>query len=199
MAPTAYAWSRAGGNLIVITTNAGGSSNAQHCLNTQRANGRWTNVYGTSNAVVTSNGAGEICVTLTNGEPVVLLASSSSTTPSPSTTLRTTSTSTACPTAVAVTFSHRITTVPGDTIRLAGSTAQLGSWTPSAAPALSASGYTAANPVWSVTLSMVPGQTVQYKFVRVDGAGVVSWESDPNRAFTVPACQASVGVSSSWR
>src|SRR5690242_8176439 len=46
VAPTAYAWSRAGGNLIVITTNAGGSSNAQHCLNTQRANGRWTNVYG---------------------------------------------------------------------------------------------------------------------------------------------------------
>lgn len=201
---TAYAWSRAGGNLIVLTTNAGSSSNAQHCMNTQRANGRWTNVYG-NGAVVTSDGNGQACVTITNGEPVVLLASNATPTSATSTTLRTTSSSarstvsTACPTVVAVSFVHRVTTVPGDTIKIAGNNAQLGNWNAAAAPALSATGYTASNPVWNITLRMTPGQAVSYKFVKVSSSGTLSWESDPNRAYTVPACQASVSISSSWR
>ncbi|KAF2849652.1 carbohydrate-binding module family 20 protein [Plenodomus tracheiphilus IPT5] len=215
---TAYAWSRAGGNLVVLTTNAGSGSNAQHCFSTQKANGRWSDALGNVAGTVTADGSGNICVNVSKGLPVVLVqaaaagtTTSSSRNVASSTTLRTSSIrasttttssgSTACPTAVAVTFSHRITTVPGETIKLAGSTAQLGSWNPANAPSLSASSYTAANPVWTITLNMAPGSTVQYKFVKVGSgsAGAVSWESDPNRAFTVPSCQASAAVSSTWR
>jgi len=69
---TAYAWSRADGNLIVLTTNAGGSSNAQHCFSTQRANGRWTDALGMLAGTVSADGSGNICVTAKNGNPVVL-------------------------------------------------------------------------------------------------------------------------------
>ncbi|KAF2629058.1 carbohydrate-binding module family 20 protein [Macroventuria anomochaeta] len=205
VADTAYAWSRAGGNLIVLTTNAGSSSNAQHCFNTQKANGQWTNVYGNS-ATVTSDGNGQACVNVASGEPIVLLASTASpTTTATPTTLRASSTSirstigTVCPTTVSVSFTERVVTVPGDTIKISGNTTQLGNWNAASAPALSASQYTSNNPVWNITLRMVPGQAVQYKFVKVSSSGALSWESDPNRAYTVPACQASATVSSEWR
>ena len=203
VADTAYGWSRAGGNLIVITTNSGGSSNAQVCLNTQRANGRWTNVYG-NGATVTSDGNGQACVNFVNGEPIVLLASSGSATTAASTTAATpttlqSTTRQACPTVVSVSFTEKIATVPGDTIKIAGNTAQLGNWNAGSAPALSASQYTSSNPVWNITLKMTPGQAIQYKFVKVSSSGTSSWESDPNRAYTVPACQATASVSNTWR
>ncbi|KAF1850608.1 carbohydrate-binding module family 20 protein [Cucurbitaria berberidis CBS 394.84] len=203
VASNAYAWSRANGNLVVLTTNAGSGSNAQHCFNSQKANGRWTNVYG-NGATVTADGSGNLCVSVTNGDPVVLVASSGTlpTTPTP-TTLRTTGTirptGTACPTAVSVSFTHRIATVVGDTIKIAGNTAQLGNWNPSNAPTLSAASYTSSNPVWTITLPLAAGQAVQYKFVKVSSSGTITWESDPNRAYAAPACQASASVSSTWQ
>ncbi|KAI4958552.1 hypothetical protein J4E86_004156 [Alternaria arbusti] len=199
VADNAYAWSRAGGNLIVLTTNAGSTSNQQHCFNTQKANGKWTNVYG-NGAAVTADGSGRICVTVSNGEPIVLTAGSA--TPTTGTTLTTktaTATSTACPTAVSVSFTHRITTVPGDTIKITGNTAQLGNWTPANGLTLSANSYTSSNPVWTITIPFAAGSSIQYKFVKISSGGTVTWESDPNRSYTVPKCQASASLSSSWQ
>ncbi|KAF1930171.1 carbohydrate-binding module family 20 protein [Didymella exigua CBS 183.55] len=204
VADNAYAWSRAGGNLIVLTTNAGSSSNAQHCFNTQKANGRWTNVYG-DGATVTSDGNGQACVNVANGEPIVLLASTASmttaspTTPRASSTLIRSTTGTACPTAVSVSFTERVVTVLGDTIKIAGNTTQLANWNVASAPALTASQYTSSNPVWNITLIMTPGQVVAYKFVKMSSSGALAWESDPNRSYTVPACQASASVSNQWQ
>ncbi|KAH8702697.1 glycoside hydrolase superfamily [Phaeosphaeriaceae sp. PMI808] len=197
---TAYAWSRAGGNLVVLTTNAGGSSNAQHCFNTQKANGRWTDVFSGSTTAVTADGNGQVCVTASSGNPVVLVASTASSSGTP-TTLQTSSiaSSTACPTAVTVSFTHRVTTVPGETIKITGNTVQLGNWDPSNAPALSASSYTSSNPVWTISLPMDAGSAVQYKFVKVASGGTVTWESDPNRFYTVPGCQGSSSVSGTWQ
>lgn len=199
----AYAWSRANGNLIVLTTNAGSGSNAQHCFNTQKANGRWTDVFSGSSTVITSDGNGQVCVTVSQGNPIVLAAATGSTTTgSTPTTLRTSTiapTGTACPTAVAVSFTHRITTVPGETIKIAGNTTQLGNWNPSNAPALSASSYTSSNPVWTIKLSMPAGSTVSYKYVKVSSGGAATWESDPNRSYSVPSCQASASVSTTWQ
>ncbi|KAF1960776.1 glycoside hydrolase [Byssothecium circinans] len=203
---TAYAFSRAGGNLVVLTTNAGSGNSQQHCFNAQRANGRWMNVFGSG--TVTSDSGGQLCVTVSNGEPVVLLSDSSApTTTLITTTAQLTSTSTAptttaapgCPSSVSVTFTEKVVTVPGDTIRIAGNTAQLGSWDPGSAPALSASSYTASNPIWIVTLSLPAGSSVQYKFLKVSSSGSVAWEADPNRLYTVPSCQASASVLSEWR
>jgi alpha-amylase len=204
VASTAYAWSRASGNLIVLTTNSGSSSNAQHCFNSQKANGQWTDVFSGSSTVITSDGNGQVCVTVSNGNPIVLLATTATTnsvasTPTTLLTSAVTATSTTCPTSVSVTFSESVTTVVGDTVKIVGNTTQLGSWTASSGQTLSATSYTASNPVWTITLPMTPGSAVQYKFVKVSSSGTVSWESDPNRAYSVPACQASASVSTTWQ
>lgn len=69
----AYAWSRANGNLVVLTTNGGRGSSGEHCLHSQKPNKSWDNVFGDGS--YTSNGDGRVCVTVVDGEPVVLLAS----------------------------------------------------------------------------------------------------------------------------
>jgi len=194
----AYAWSRAGGNLVVLTTNAGSGSNAQHCFNSQKTNGRWTDVFSGSSNVITSDGNGQVCVIVSNGNPIVLVAMSSNPGVGTPTTLRTSAAppvSTACPASVSVSFTQRVTTVPGETIKIVGNTAQLGNWNPSNAPSLSTSHYTSSNPIWTITLSMAAKSAVQYKFVKLSSGGSVTWENDPNRAYTVPACQASAKVS----
>ncbi|KAI1196533.1 glycoside hydrolase superfamily [Nemania serpens] len=71
VADTAYAWSRAGGDLIVLTTNSGLGTTGEHCFNAQAPNRHWNNTFGTGS--YTSDGSGNVCVTVTNGEPVVLL------------------------------------------------------------------------------------------------------------------------------
>jgi len=102
---------------------------------------------------------------------------------------------------VAVTFNEKATTVVGQTIKVVGSIAQLGNWAPASAVALSAAGYTNSNPLWSTTLNLAPGTKFEYKFIRVDSNGAVSWESDPNRSYTVPTgCTgAKVNVDTTWK
>lgn len=114
-----------------------------------------------------------------------------------------TSTSTACSSnaaSVTVSFSESVTTAYGDTIKLVGSISQLGSWTVASAPAMSASSYTAASPLWTYSLSLPAGTAFEYKFVKVSSSGAITWESDPNRSYTVPtSCSTTASVSASWR
>lgn len=78
-----------------------------------------------------------------------------------------------------------------------GNVAALGNWNPTNGVALNASQYTNNNPLWTGTLKLAPGTNIQYKFVKVSSSGAASWESDPNRSYTVPCAAASVG--SSWK
>ncbi|KAK4866313.1 hypothetical protein LT330_008654 [Penicillium expansum] len=125
------------------------------------------------------------------------------TTTKPTTATKTTSTTTACttPTAVAVTFNVIATTTYGENIKLAGSISQLGSWSSSSAIALSASSYTTSNHLWFVTVTLPVGTSFTYKFIRVASDGTVTWESDPNLSYTVPATcgTTAVTVSNTWR
>jgi alpha-amylase len=125
----------------------------------------------------------------------------STTTATTSTRTSTSSTSTpsTCPSKVSITFSEKRATNYGDTVRIVGSLAELGSWNAANAPSLSATGYTASNPVWKQTIQLPAGVTFTYKFAIVSSSGAVTWESDPNRSYTVPACQASAEVSATWR
>ncbi|KAK3320493.1 starch binding domain-containing protein [Cercophora scortea] len=115
----------------------------------------------------------------------------------------TTTTATACTPAatIAVTFNELVTTTYGQTIKVVGSIAQLGSWSTSSAIALSASQYTAASPLWAQTISLPAGTTFQYKFIKVATDGTVTWESDPNRSYTVPSgCDTAATIgTTSWR
>ena len=73
VADTAYAWSRAGGNLVVLISNDGQGSSKQYCFRTGKNNQSWNNVFGQGS--VQSDGNGNLCVQTSNGEPVVLVAS----------------------------------------------------------------------------------------------------------------------------
>ncbi|KAI1779352.1 carbohydrate-binding module family 20 protein [Hypoxylon cercidicola] len=131
--------------------------------------------------------------------------------PAPTTTSKTsmaaTSSAAACTgtasSAVALTFNQAVATTYGQTVKLVGSIPELGRWDVSAAPALSAAQYTAAHPLWTYTLRLAPGQAFEYKFVKVEASGAVTWESDPNRSYTVPsvsACStAGTAVEGTWR
>lgn len=88
----------------------------------------------------------------------------------------------------------------GQTVKIAGSIAQLGSWDASKAPALSASQYTSANPLWTATINLPAGASFEYKFIRVESSGAVTYESGANRAYTVPSgCAGTAAVDATWK
>lgn len=129
----------------------------------------------------------------------IAIVGSGSTSPPPTST--TTPGACATPVAqVAVSFDEQVKTVYGETIKVVGSIAQLGSWNVASAPALSASKYTDANPLWTGSVSLPAGTSFEYKFVKVASNGAATWESDPNRKYTVPnGCASTASVSGEWR
>ncbi|KAI0112247.1 glycoside hydrolase family 15 protein [Nemania sp. FL0031] len=103
-------------------------------------------------------------------------------------------------TAVAVSFTVRKVTTYGQTVKVAGSVDQLGNWDTSKAIALSASSYTSSNPIWTGTINLTPGQAVQYKYIVQNTDGSITWEADPNRAYTVATgCTATAARSDTWQ
>ncbi|KAL2135866.1 hypothetical protein VTI74DRAFT_6629 [Chaetomium olivicolor] len=95
---------------------------------------------------------------------------------------------------VYVTFNEKATTQWGQTVKVVGSVPELGSWNTANAVPLSAAAYTSSNPLWTITVPMKAGITVQYKYIKVNSDGSVQWESDPNRSLTVSAAAASTGA-----
>ncbi|KFY94405.1 hypothetical protein V498_03882 [Pseudogymnoascus sp. VKM F-4517 (FW-2822)] len=137
-----------------------------------------------------------------NQTPGTAATGTSTVTGTATTTSTATSTPTSCAIAstVSVTFNELVTTTFGQNIKIVGSISQIGSWNTANSIALGASGYTSSNPLWSVTISLPAGTTFAYKFIKVSSTGAVTWESDPNRQYTVPSsCETSVAVGSSWR
>ncbi|ROT37828.1 alpha-amylase A type-1/2 [Sodiomyces alkalinus F11] len=67
-----YAWSRAGGRLIVVTTNFGWGYDGRQCVETGVAGRTWQDVFFTE-WTYTANDDGRVCVRIINGDPVVLL------------------------------------------------------------------------------------------------------------------------------
>jgi len=122
-----------------------------------------------------------------------------------STRLDTTTTSgTSCPTvtAVAVMFNEVATTVYGEDIFITGSISQLGEWNTNSGMriALFADKYTSDKNLWYVEVAMPAGTSFEYKYYRVADDGKVTWESDPNRRYTVAGkCEAIVAINDTWR
>ena len=99
----------------------------------------------------------------------------------------------------AVTFNELETTTFGQNVSIVGSIPALGSWAPANAVAMSASKYTSSNPLWYATVQgLQPGTSFQYKYIKMNVDGSVTWESDPNRIYTVP-CAGTATESDSWR
>ncbi|WP_265523552.1 carbohydrate-binding module family 20 domain-containing protein [Oerskovia flava] len=93
-----------------------------------------------------------------------------------------------------VSFGVTASTSWGQNIFVVGSIPALGSWSPAAAAPLSAATY----PVWRSTLDLPAGTTFEYKYVRKDGAGNVTWESGANRTATVGS-SGTVTLNDTWR
>ncbi|WP_458351660.1 carbohydrate-binding module family 20 domain-containing protein [Micromonospora schwarzwaldensis] len=86
-------------------------------------------------------------------------------------------------TAVATSFAVTATTVYGQNVFVVGNVAALGGWNPAGAVALSPATY----PVWRATVDLPPNTAVEYKYVKKNPDGSVTWESGANRSFTTPA------------
>ncbi|KAH9480597.1 Glucoamylase [Psilocybe cubensis] len=94
---------------------------------------------------------------------------------------------------VQVTFNVRATTFYGENIYITGSVDALKNWNPDHAVLLSAANY----PTWSVTLPIPANTAIQFKFIR-KANGQVTWQSDPNNAYTIPASGTYV-INENWR
>jgi alpha-amylase len=95
---------------------------------------------------------------------------------------------------VGVTFDETRTTVTGQNVYVVGSIGALGFWDPAKAIPLSSAHY----PVWSTTLSISPNTYFEYKYIVIDSAGNVTWESGANRAYTTGS-SGSVTLDDTWK
>nr|AOO85390.1 alpha-amylase [Aureobasidium pullulans] len=204
-----------GSQVIGVFTNKGSSGSSSFTLSSSAsgfaAGQAVTDVLSCTSYTADSNG--NIAININAGAPRVLyptskltgsgLCSDSSSLSGTPTTIKTSTVPGGCstPTAVAVTFTDKVTTQYGQTIKLAGSIPQLGSWNVANAVTLSSAGYTASNPVWSGTVNLPAGQAFSYKFIKVNSDGSVTWESDPNHSYTVPAScgVTTASVSNTWQ
>jgi alpha-glucosidase len=93
-----------------------------------------------------------------------------------------TATPTATGNGIATTFNVSAQTVFGENIFVVGNVPALGSWNTSQAVALSAAAY----PTWSGTINLSPATAIEYKYIKKNASGAVTWESGSNRLFTTP-------------
>ncbi|KIK68980.1 carbohydrate-binding module family 20 protein [Collybiopsis luxurians FD-317 M1] len=98
------------------------------------------------------------------------------------------------PQTVSVTFNVNASTVFGQNVYLTGSIDALKNWSPDNALALSSGDY----PIWSVTVTLPASTDVQYKYIKKDGSGTVTWESDPNMELTTPS-NGTFDTNDTWR
>ncbi|WP_433825753.1 carbohydrate-binding module family 20 domain-containing protein [Actinoplanes sp. CA-015351] len=82
--------------------------------------------------------------------------------------------------ATTVTFNETATTSTGQNVYVLGSIDTLGAWNTANAIPLSAAGY----PTWTRPVAVPQSTAFQYKYIKKDAAGTVTWESGTNRSYT---------------
>jgi len=95
---------------------------------------------------------------------------------------------------VQVTFNETATTSFGQNVFVVGSIPALGNWAPANAVALSSANY----PTWSGAVALPTGTAFQYKYIKKNTDGSVTWESDPNRTYTT-GTGATATINDTWR
>ncbi|MCQ4079805.1 glycoside hydrolase family 15 protein [Streptomyces sp. RB6PN25] len=97
-------------------------------------------------------------------------------------------------TQVQTTFDVNATTYYGQNVYVVGSIPALGDWNTNQAVPLSAATY----PIWSDTVAIPANTSFQYKYIKKNPDGSITWESDPNNSYTTPA-SGSVTINDTWR
>lgn len=85
------------------------------------------------------------------------------------------------PVASGVSFAVNATTSWGQNIYVTGNRPELGNWNPAGALPLDPAAY----PVWKRDVELPEGTSFEYKYLRKDEAGNVTWEGGANRTATV--------------
>jgi hypothetical protein len=85
---------------------------------------------------------------------------------------------------VQVIFKVSATTVMGQNVYVVGSIPELGGWDPAkASEAMMNPNY----PTWFLPVSVPKNTTFDFKFIKKDAGGTVTWEGGSNRSFTSPS------------
>ncbi|MDG4858359.1 carbohydrate-binding module family 20 domain-containing protein [Streptomyces sp. T-3] len=98
------------------------------------------------------------------------------------------------PVTAGASFGVNATTVLGENIYVTGDQGALGNWNTGSALKLDPAGY----PVWKLDVTLPAGTAFQYKYLRKDSGGQVTWESGANRTATVPS-SGKVALNDTWR
>lgn len=103
-------------------------------------------------------------------------------------------------TQLSVTFNEYEATQPGQNVSLVGSIPELGDWNLTQAVPLANDSYTDASPQWSASVNLPLNITFQYKYIKINTDGSITWEADPNHQYTTPnTCQDSPVLSNTWQ
>ncbi|WP_377274354.1 carbohydrate-binding module family 20 domain-containing protein [Peterkaempfera sp. SMS 1(5)a] len=135
---------------------------------------------GCTGTTYTVGSDGKFTATVGAGDAIALYAGA---TGSGSSTATPTPTPTATSSATGASFAVNATTVFGQNIYVVGNNDTLGNWDTSKALLLSSASY----PVWKLDVSMGAGTSFEYKYIRKESDGSVTWESGANRTATVPS------------
>ncbi|MEU0085337.1 carbohydrate-binding module family 20 domain-containing protein [Streptomyces sp. NPDC006274] len=98
------------------------------------------------------------------------------------------------PLSTGASFAVNATTAVGQNIHVTGNRTELGNWSPGNALKLDPASY----PVWKLDVNLPGGTSFEYKYIRKDGSGNVTWESGANRTATVPS-SGKVTLNDTWR
>ena len=90
-------------------------------------------------------------------------------------------------------YVNNATTYWGQNVYVVGNVPELGNWNTSSAVLLSPNNY----PTWDGTVNMSGGTAVEYKFIKMDGSGAVTWQSGGNQTLTT-SCGGSTTTNDSW-
>ncbi|WP_428956442.1 carbohydrate-binding module family 20 domain-containing protein [Streptomyces sp. cg35] len=93
---------------------------------------------------------------------------------------------------VTASFGAYAATASGSDVYVVGSTAALGSWNPANAVKLSSTDY----PIWKKDIAVPTSASLEYKYLKKDSAGNVTWESNANR--TLKTASSPVQMNNSW-
>ncbi|MFW6692324.1 carbohydrate-binding module family 20 domain-containing protein [Streptomyces sp. MAR4 CNX-425] len=98
------------------------------------------------------------------------------------------------PVATGASFEVDATTSWGQNIHVTGNRPELGNWDPGSALKLDPAAY----PVWKLAVELPAGTSFEYKYLRKDEAGNVTWESGGNRTAAV-GTSGMVQLHDTWR
>jgi alpha-amylase len=100
---------------------------------------------------------------------------------------------------VTVTFNEAADTSFGENIFVTGSIAALATWTPGNALPLTRISGSGTRGNWQAVVALPAATAVEYKYIKKDGAGNVTWESGNNRTLTTGSGGTTQSTADTWR